>query len=121
MNGMGIGLPETRGDGYRRALQRSETQVSTPPAVGTAVTFRLVLKSSKTVVGSPFVKMSAYWEPVGTCRTLAERHLVANEVEIYLDVLRALMLDRVGGEVDRRDVVTVDDGGAGRRAMKLDE
>jgi hypothetical protein len=35
---------------------------------------------------------------------------VANEVEVELDMLRALMLDGVGGEVHGADVVTIDKG-----------
>jgi hypothetical protein len=35
----------------------------------------------------------------------------ANEVEINFNMLRALMLYGVGGEVDHTDVVAVDQGG----------
>jgi hypothetical protein len=35
-----------------------------------------------------------------------------NKVEIYLDMLGALMLDRVGRHVDGADVVTIDQGGS---------
>jgi hypothetical protein len=42
-------------------------------------------------------------------------------MEINLHMFGALVLYGVGGEVDRRDVVAVDDGGTCRRAMKLDE
>jgi hypothetical protein len=34
-------------------------------------------------------------------------------------MLRALMLHEAGGEVDRADVVTVDEGGALKRAVEL--
>lgn len=32
----------------------------------------------------------------------------ANKVNVYLDVLRALMLNWIGGEIDDTDVVAVD-------------
>ena len=44
-----------------------------------------------------------------------------NEVEIDLNVLGALMLNRVGGHVDGADVVAVDQRSAPRRCMKLNE
>jgi len=34
-------------------------------------------------------------------------HLFADEVNVDLDMLRATMMDRVGGHVDRADVVTI--------------
>jgi hypothetical protein len=34
-------------------------------------------------------------------------------------MLGSLMLNRVGGEVDGTDVVTIDHGGAAKRVMKL--
>ena len=37
--------------------------------LGAPQTFRLDLNSMKTDVGKPLVKMSAYWDEVGTCRT----------------------------------------------------
>jgi hypothetical protein len=40
-------------------------------------------------------------------------------VEVDLHVLRALVLDEVGGEVDRVDVVAVDKGGAREGAVEL--
>jgi len=42
-------------------------------------------------------------------------------VEINLNVLRALMLDWVGGEVYGTNVVTVDQCGSVRRVAKLHE
>lgn len=50
---------------------------------------------------------------------ITESHTVADEVKIDLDVLRPLMLNRVGGEVRSRDAVAVDDGGPCRRAPNL--
>jgi hypothetical protein len=36
-------------------------------------------------------------------------NLLTNEVKIYLDMLHAVMLDGVSGEVDGADVVAVDE------------
>ena len=38
---------------------------------------------------------------------LSQGHLFADEVNVDLDMLRATMMDRVGGHVDRADVVTI--------------
>ena len=46
---------------------------------------------------------------------------IADEVEINLDMLRALMLDGVGGEVHIADVVAVDEGAATKRLVELEE
>ena len=46
---------------------------------------------------------------------------LADEVEINLDMLRALMLDGVGGEVHIADVVAVDEGAATKRLVELEE
>ena len=40
-----------------------------------------------------------------------ESHLLTNEVDIELNMLRSTMMDRVGGEVDSGDVVAVDERG----------
>jgi hypothetical protein len=40
-------------------------------------------------------------------------------VQVDLHVLRALTLHRIGGEIDRADVVTVDEGGALEGAIEL--
>ena len=42
-----------------------------------------------------------------------------NEVKINIDMLRALMLDRVAGEVDGVDVVAVDKGASGQRTVQF--
>ena len=42
-----------------------------------------------------------------------------NEVEINLNMLSSLMLNRVGGHVDRADVVTIHQGGAAKKGMEL--
>jgi hypothetical protein len=51
--------------------------------------------------------------------------LLPNEVDVRLDVLGAPMMNRVGGEVDHRDIITVDQGGIGdgnrELAKKLSE
>ena len=52
---------------------------------------------------------------------LTERHLLANEVDVNLDVLRAAMLDRVTCHVNSTDVITEDNGGGWKRTMKLKE
>ena len=50
---------------------------------------------------------------------LTEGNMLPNKVEINPNVLRALMLDRIGGEVDSTDVVTIDQGGSAERTAKL--
>jgi hypothetical protein len=47
--------------------------------------------------------------------------MLADEVQIDLHVLRALMLHGVGGEVDCADVVAVDEGGALEGTVELVE
>ena len=44
---------------------------------------------------------------------------LADEVEIDLNMLCALVLDGVGGEVDGADVVAVDEGAPGEWAVEL--
>jgi hypothetical protein len=46
---------------------------------------------------------------------IADNDTLADEVEVDLHVLCVLMLHRIGGEVDRADVITVDEGGAHER------
>jgi hypothetical protein len=41
---------------------------------------------------------------------ISDGDTLANEVEINLNMLRALMLDGVGGEVDCANVIAVDQG-----------
>ena len=50
---------------------------------------------------------------------LTERHLLTNEVDVDLDVLRAAMLDRVTSHVNSTDVITEDNGCGRKRTMKL--
>ena len=50
---------------------------------------------------------------------IADSDPVANKVQVDLHMLRPLMLNRVGGEVDGADVVTVDECALGEWAVKL--
>ena len=50
---------------------------------------------------------------------IAEGHAVTNEVKIDLHMLRALVLDGIGGEIRGRDVVAVNDGRTRRGAADL--
>jgi hypothetical protein len=52
---------------------------------------------------------------------VAEGNPVTNEVEVDLHMLRPLVLNRVGGEVDGADVVAVDKRALGERAVKLSQ
>jgi hypothetical protein len=45
--------------------------------------------------------------------------LFTDEMEVDLYVLRALMLNRFGGEVDGVDVVAVDKGASGQRTVQF--
>jgi hypothetical protein len=47
--------------------------------------------------------------------------LVMHEVEINLNMLRALMLDQIGCQVDNIDIITVGKGAAGQRGVQLHE
>ena len=50
---------------------------------------------------------------------ITNRNPLPNEVKINLDVLSALMMNRVGGHVDRANVVTVHQCSAVQRGVKL--
>ena len=50
---------------------------------------------------------------------LAESHLLTDEVDVNLDVLGTVVVDRVGCHVDNADVVTVNDCGDLQRNMKF--
>jgi hypothetical protein len=66
------------------------------------------------------VKMSAYCDDVGTCRTQrSPTTTLADEVEVNLNMLRALILNRVGGHVDGADVVTIYQCGTVKSSTKL--
>jgi hypothetical protein len=83
---------------------------------------RLERNSAKVEDGRPLV--SANWEVVGTWRTRtapAATYIIADEVQIDLDMLGPLVLHWVGGEVDRADVVAVDQRAPRERTVKLGE
>jgi hypothetical protein len=44
---------------------------------------------------------------------------LADEVEVNLNILRVLMLNRIGGHVDDADVVTIYQSGTVKRSTKL--
>ena len=50
---------------------------------------------------------------------LTEGDTLPNKAEINLNVLRELMLDRIGGEVDSTDVVVINQGGMAKMVAKL--
>jgi hypothetical protein len=52
---------------------------------------------------------------------LTDDELLSNEMEFNLHMLGALMLNRVGGEVDDADVVTVDKRAPRQRTLELME
>jgi hypothetical protein len=73
-------------------------------------------KSAKTLSGSPLVKMSANCSEQRGGDTenpnITGGDPLADQVQVDLHVLRALMLHGIGGVVDRADVVAVDEAGA---------
>ena len=52
---------------------------------------------------------------------LAKGDSLPNKMEINLNMLRALMLDWVGGEVDNTNVITIDQRGSARWVANLHE
>jgi hypothetical protein len=76
---------------------------------------RLDQNSENTEIGRPFVKMSTNWDVVG----ITNDHAFPHKAEVELDMLRALVLNGVGGEVDGADVVTVDEGALRQRSVEL--
>jgi hypothetical protein len=50
---------------------------------------------------------------------ITDGHAFPHKVEVDLDMLRALVLNGVGGEVDSADVVTVDEGALCQRSVEL--
>jgi hypothetical protein len=61
---------------------------------------------------------------LGGCRhvqyaDITDGNTFPNEVEVDLDMLRTLMLNGVGGEVDDADVVAVDESVVWQRSMEL--
>jgi hypothetical protein len=63
--------------------------------------------------------MSANCRDEGTWRNVAERHLLPDEVDVDLDMLRATMLDWIRSHVDRTNIVTEDNGRSSKGMMKL--
>ena len=52
---------------------------------------------------------------------MTKSHLLPNKMDTNLNVLGALMMNRVGGEIDRRDIITVDNRGLVNRRQELME
>ena len=50
---------------------------------------------------------------------MTKSYLFANKMDINLNVLGASMMNRVGREVDRRNIVTVDNRSLGYVVMQL--
>jgi hypothetical protein len=50
---------------------------------------------------------------------ISNGHAFPHKVEVDLDMLRVLVLNVVGGEVDSADVVTVDDGALHQWSVEL--
>jgi hypothetical protein len=50
---------------------------------------------------------------------ITDGHAFLHKVEVDLDMLHALVLNGVGGEVDGADVVTVDDCALRQRSVEL--
>jgi hypothetical protein len=50
---------------------------------------------------------------------ITDGHVFLHKVEVDIDMLRALMLNGVGGEVDGTDVVTVDECALRQQSVEL--
>jgi hypothetical protein len=50
---------------------------------------------------------------------ITDGHVFPHKVKVDLDILHALVLNGVGGEVDSADIVTVDEGALRQWSMKL--
>ena len=50
---------------------------------------------------------------------ITEGDALSNEVEINLDMLRTLMLNRVRGEINRTNIVTIDNSRTLERRMEF--
>jgi hypothetical protein len=50
---------------------------------------------------------------------ITDGHTFPHKVEVDLDMLHALVLNGIGGEVDGTDVVTVDEGALYQRSVEL--
>jgi hypothetical protein len=50
---------------------------------------------------------------------IIDGHVFPHKMEVDLDMLRALVLNGVGGEIDDADVVTLDEGALCQRSVEL--
>jgi hypothetical protein len=50
---------------------------------------------------------------------IIDGHVFPHKMEVDLDMLRALVLNGVGGEIDDADVVTLDEGALRQRSVEL--
>jgi hypothetical protein len=88
------------------------------PNISLTLPRSLIRSTTNVKTGSKLLKYR-HWETLGEniyvlgCRgdmqnpNLTEGDTLPNKVEINLNVLHALMLDQIGGEVDNTDVVTI--------------
>jgi hypothetical protein len=84
---------------------------------------KLDRNSLNTGEGSPFMKMSANCDVVGTWQfaDLADGNLLSNKMKVNLHILGALMLNGFGEEVHDVDIVAVDNGAPRRQGLELME
>jgi hypothetical protein len=61
--------------------------------------------------------MQTCWDVENT--NVFDGNVLADEVKIYLNMLRALVLDQVDGDVGSIDVVAIEDDILGEQAMEL--
>jgi hypothetical protein len=89
--------------------------------VAPLLTQKLDRDSSNDVIGKPLVMISTNCWDVGTCvhTYMTKSHLFPNKMNIKLDVLGTALMDRVGGEIEGRDVIVVHHRGLVDRARKL--
>jgi hypothetical protein len=50
---------------------------------------------------------------------ITDGHVFPHKVDVDLNMLRALVLNGVGGEVDGADVITVDEGALRQRSVEF--
>jgi hypothetical protein len=50
---------------------------------------------------------------------IIDGHVFPHKMEVDLDMLHALVLNGVGGEIDDADVVTLDEGALRQRSVEL--
>jgi hypothetical protein len=80
---------------------------------------RLDRNSKNKELGRPFVKMSVNCHRHVQDADIIDGHAFPYNVDVNLDMLHALVLNGVGGEVDGTDVVTVDEGALRQRSVEL--